>query len=92
MMRGIKKIYVIGVFVTLLTLSIIMFPDYTLAQSSRDYGTTKTSSLQRMLDAWDKGAFCASCHKLSYPLPPEESFNAPNLTRIPGACRGLECP
>jgi Tol biopolymer transport system component len=85
MMRECNSIHVIGVFVVILTLSLIIFPNYTIAQSTRDYGTATTSSLQRMLDAWGKGAFCASCHKMPYPLPPEESFNAPNLTRIPGS-------
>jgi len=84
MTGGCKKIHVIGIFVAILTLSIIIFPEYALAQDpARDYGTASTSSLQRMLDAWGKGAFCASCHNMPYPLPPEESFNAPNLTRIP---------
>ena len=66
------------------TVSLIMIPSNTMAQDpARDYGSTATSSLQRMLDAWEKGSFCASCHKLSYPLPPEESFKAPNLTLMP---------
>jgi len=81
-----KRIWIIAVFLIIFALSLITFPSYTLAQDpARDYGAATTSSLQRMLDAWDKGPFCASCHKMSYPLPPEKSFNAPNLTRIPGS-------
>ncbi|MCW4043102.1 MAG: hypothetical protein NWE90_05190 [Candidatus Bathyarchaeota archaeon] len=63
-----------------------MIPSYTLAQDpERGYSAATASSLQRMLDAWGKGSFCASCHKMSYPLPPEKSFNASVLTRAPRA-------
>ncbi len=83
-MRGCnsKSIHV-TVFAVIFTLSLIVFPSYTLAQDPKsDYGSASASSLQRMLDAWEKGPFCASCHNLPYPLPIEESFNAPNLTRV----------
>ncbi|MFC1505867.1 hypothetical protein ACFLQ6_02235 [Thermoproteota archaeon] len=79
-----KRIRIIAIFLIIFTLSLITFPSYTLAQDpARDYGSATTSSLQRMLDAWDKGPFCASCHKMSYPLPPEKSFDASVLTREP---------
>ncbi|MEE9580034.1 MAG: DPP IV N-terminal domain-containing protein [Nitrosomonadaceae bacterium] len=79
-----KRIRVITVFLIIFTLSLIIFPSYTSAQDpQRDYGAATTTTLQRMLDAWDKGPFCASCHKLSYPLPPEKSFNTSVLTREP---------
>ncbi|WP_455369848.1 hypothetical protein [[Eubacterium] cellulosolvens] len=81
-----KNLRIVTIFLILFTLSLIMIPSYALAQDpARDYGAASTSSLQRMLDAWGKGAFCASCHSMPYPLPPEKSFNAPNLTRIPGS-------
>ena len=35
------------------------------------YIMTPGTSLQRTLDAYGKGPFCASCHNMLYPLPPE---------------------
>ena len=83
MTKGRKKTHVIGIFVAILTLSIIMFPTYTLAQDpARDYGAASSAtSLRRVIDAWGKGSFCASCHKMSYPVPPEEPL--PTLDDIP---------
>ena len=42
--------------------------------AGEDYSATKPGlNLQRMLDAWGKGPFCATCHNILYPLPPEQS-------------------
>ena len=49
------------IFLIAFIISLIIIPSYTLAQDpERDYGAATTSTLQRMLDAWDKGPFCAS--------------------------------
>ena len=36
------------------------------------YGTVIPPSLQRNLDAWGNDSFCAGCHNMPYPLPPEK--------------------
>jgi TolB protein len=42
--------------------------------AGEDYSSLKPgTNLQRTLDAWGKGPFCASCHNILYPLPPEQS-------------------
>jgi TolB protein len=60
-----------------LILTLIPSPTFTLAEEpatygTETYGTAIPSSLQRNLDAWGKGSFCAGCHNMPYPLPPEE--------------------
>jgi TolB protein len=83
MMRGydIKKIHII-IFVVILILSLIVFPNYTLAQDPEAaYGAARATSLRRVIDAWGKGSFCASCHNMPRPLPPEESLST--LDEIP---------
>ena len=63
------------------TLVLPILPAYTLAAGtyigtrtagtyiSDEHGTT--NQLQRTLDSYGKGPFCAGCHNLPYPLPPE---------------------
>ncbi|WP_455369267.1 hypothetical protein, partial [[Eubacterium] cellulosolvens] len=65
------------IVLTLFILTLIM-PIYASAQSkdSAYAKRAKTASLQRTHDAYGKGAFCASCHNIQYPLPPEELPNA----------------
>lgn len=50
-------------------------PDHALAGQAEDllarYVLSNPAPLQRTLDAYGKGPFCASCHSLPYPLPPE---------------------
>ena len=51
---------------------LLALPVNTLAQDpSRDYGSVVQNPLQRTLDAYGKGPFCAGCHNIPYPLPPE---------------------
>ena len=51
---------------------LLTLPVNTLAQDpSRDYGSAVPNPLQRTLDAYGKGPFCAGCHNIPYPLPPE---------------------
>jgi YD repeat-containing protein len=75
------------ILLMILALMLLIVPVYTVAEEpatygTNTYGTTVPSSLQRMLDAWGKGSFCASCHNMPYPLPPEEPLNKPALIPI----------
>lgn len=65
-----RKIIVFSLFIVL----ILILPMYASAQEkdSAYAKRAKTASLQRTHDAYGKGAFCASCHNILYPLPPEE--------------------
>lgn len=58
---------------------LLILPTYTSAQTkdSSYAKRAKTASLQRTHDAYGKGAFCASCHNMLYPLPPEELLYVP---------------
>jgi TolB protein len=83
MMSGRKnRIHVTRVFVVILIISLIMIPSYTMAQDPEsDYGAAHSTSLRRVIDAWGKGSFCANCHNMPYPVPPEEPLST--LDEIP---------
>jgi len=69
-----------------LTLILSILPDHVLAAQFDDplakYAATNVTPLQRTLDAYGKGPFCASCHSLPYPLPPETMI--PQRERLVG--------
>jgi len=61
-----------GVSFLIVAVFLLSLPVNTLGQDpSRDYGTAVQNPLQRTLDAYGKGPFCAGCHNIPYPLPPE---------------------
>jgi Tol biopolymer transport system component len=70
-----------------LTLILSILPDHVLAAQFDDYMAKYTGSnvipLQRTLDAYGKGPFCAGCHSLPYPLPPETMI--PQRERLVGS-------
>ncbi|WP_455277437.1 hypothetical protein [[Eubacterium] cellulosolvens] len=57
----------------------------TAGRGHLDYTGIPTTSLQRNLDAYGQGPFCASCHSLSYPQPPEELFIETKSPKLYGA-------
>jgi TolB protein len=69
-----------------LTLILSVLPDHALAAQFDDplakYISSNVTPLQRTLDAYGKGPFCASCHSLPYPLPPETMI--PQRERLVG--------
>ncbi|MCW4032359.1 MAG: hypothetical protein NWF08_03090, partial [Candidatus Bathyarchaeota archaeon] len=62
-----------GLFI-ILSLLLLTFPiAFVVAgRGHLDYAGVPTTSLQRTLDAYGQGPFCASCHNLPYPQPIEE--------------------
>ncbi len=65
-----------GVSFLIVTIFLLSLPVNTLGQDpSRDYGTAVQNPLQRTLDAYGKGPFCAGCHNIPYPLPPENPLS-----------------
>jgi len=60
------------------SLVLLVVPINTLAQQRFGvYSSVRVVSLQRTLDAYGKGPFCASCHSIPYPLPPEKLTHQP---------------
>jgi Tol biopolymer transport system component len=65
---------------------LLALPATAVAQSENDYQRAIPSPLQRTLDAYGKGPFCAGCHYMQYPLPPETLvYTAPPSTYPVGA-------
>lgn len=65
-----------GVSFLIVTVLLLALPVNTLGQDpARDYGTAVQNPLQRTLDAYGKGPFCAGCHNIPYPLPPENPLS-----------------
>ncbi|MEM3075917.1 MAG: hypothetical protein QW590_03770, partial [Candidatus Bilamarchaeaceae archaeon] len=61
-----------GLFFLTATILLLALPATAMAQDpARNYGTAVQNPLQRTLDAYGKGPFCAGCHNIPYPLPPE---------------------
>jgi hypothetical protein len=67
------------IVLTLFIVMLLILLTYASAQTkdSSYAKRAKTASLQRTHDAYGKGAFCASCHNMLYPLPPEELLHIP---------------
>jgi Tol biopolymer transport system component len=64
---------------------LLLFPATATAKTVNDYFPTP-SPIQRTLDAYGKGPFCAGCHFMQYPLPPETlEYTAPPATYPVGA-------
>jgi Tol biopolymer transport system component len=62
------KILLLVTFIVVLSI----LPAYTLAAPYISGEGVTANQLQRTLDAYGKGPFCAGCHNLPYPLPPEK--------------------
>jgi Tol biopolymer transport system component len=59
---------------------LLLFPATAVAKTVSDYFPTPTP-LQRNLDSYGGGPFCAGCHYMQYPHPPETlSYTAPPST------------
>jgi len=73
---SIQKVRII--LAIMLALAFLAPTTYTLAQEpASSYAGLMPTKLQRTLDAWGKGPFCAGCHNMRYPLPPEGPLPQP---------------
>ncbi|MCW4031819.1 MAG: hypothetical protein NWF08_00300 [Candidatus Bathyarchaeota archaeon] len=77
------KIFILTILLFLLATSAI----YTFAEERGHlkYADLPPTSLRKPLDAYEKGSFCASCHDMPYPLPPEEPALSTSSSKVYGA-------